>query len=72
MKFDVLEWTRAQTGAYINEKVELKRINDSLAGIFAKDTIAKGDTIAVIPFNITINEETLTKTELDQFSENVH
>lgn len=63
-----MEWTRAQTGAYVNEKVELKKINDSLAGMFAKDRIAKGDTIAVIPFNITINEETLTETELDQFS----
>ena len=66
---DVLQWTRAQPGAYIHENVELKRINDSLAGIFAKDTIAKGDTIAVIPFNITINEKTLTKTELNQFSD---
>eukprot|EP00934_Nitzschia_sp_Nitz4_P008466 Nitzschia sp. Nitz4//scaffold96_size78090//1661//2876//NITZ4_005481-RA/size78090-augustus-gene-0.9-mRNA-1//-1//CDS//3329560534//8456//frame0 len=48
---EISEWTRAQ-GGFISEKMEIKHIEGSLSGLFAKEDIKKGEVITDISWDI--------------------
>lgn len=59
----VTKWLDSVDGGYFNAKQEVRPVNDApegeeaFYGIFAKESIAKGEMLAEIPWDIIINEE---------------
>ena len=58
LNMEVMEWAKTN-GAYIHDHVQIQRIpsatSKTLSGLFASDTIEKGEHITIIPYNLTIN-----------------
>jgi SET domain len=50
---DVIRWAKSR-GAYFNPKIESRPIVGDLSGIFAKETLQKGEVVSKIPWDIIV------------------
>lgn len=57
----VSEWVKGN-GGYINDKVDIRRINNYLTGMIATKDMGKGETICKIPKNLILNPNNATGT----------
>ena len=54
LNLNVMEWAKTQ-GAFISEHVEIRDIDEGLSGLFASQSILKGEIISTVPLNLTIS-----------------
>jgi hypothetical protein len=79
LNLNVMEWAKTQ-GAFISEHVEIRDIDEGLSGLFASQSIPKGEIISTVPLNLTISaaqseysdDEDDYDTEMCHLLHNVH
>ena len=79
LNLNVMEWAKTQ-GAFISEHVEIRDIDEGLSGLFASQSILKGEIISTVPLNLTISaaqseysdDEDDYDTEMCHLLHNVH